>query len=814
MQKINFKSLVPDLVALGSLLLVSLLYSLPVLQGKTVNLHDNMQATAGGRSVTQYHEQTGEWSAWCDSMFGGMPAFMIAGDYPYSYFSKIGAFIVGLLPNPTIFIFLMMLGAYIFLRIIKQNQWLSVLGGIAFALGTYSLVSIEAGHLSKMLAIAYMPMVLGGAIVCLRGQYIKGAALLGFFMTLELYSNHVQITFYMGLMLMLLMIFEGIRAIKEKQLKGFINASVVIALTMLLGIGTNAERLWNNYEFSKETIRGKSELSESIKKSGGDGLEKDYAFEYSYGIAESLTLLIPNAFGGASMGGLSTKSEIYKTMATSIDPANAQQFVEAQLGAYWGEISFTAGPAYAGAIICFLFILGMFIVRNSLKWWLVASTALLLMFSWGGNFDVLNGFLFRYFPLFNKFRAVTMTLSLVQFFMVAMAVLTIKTILDQRPSFQEIKKPLLISLGIIALLCVVPGLMFDFTSSNDTQLRDSLAQATQNKEFGVNAVNALRADRQSMYWSDAFRALALVLVTVGLIWAFLQRKMKENILLPTLIVLVTLDLFSVGKRFFNAKDFISKSTLQQTFEPSPTDNIILADKDPNYRVFDLTGNLIANALPSYFHKSLGGYQAARLRRYQDLFERQLAKGNRGVINMLNVKYFVQPDQAGTPQVAPNPEALGNAWFVKNYTIVPNPDAEMTALDKLDPKQTAIIDKRFEEQVKGLSIKSDSAQNTIKLTDYKPNKLNYSSNTQSEQLAVFSEMYYRGDRDWNAYIDGKLVPHLRANYVLRAMRVPAGKHEIMFEFKPITVEKGKIIDLISNILMACLIGFAAFKGLKA
>jgi hypothetical protein len=810
MQKIDFKKLTPHLLALAGFVALAFVYALPVLQGKTLNQHDTMQAKAAAESANQYHKLSGEWSAWSDSMFAGMPAYTIALDYPYAYFSKLGGVITSLLPNPIIYIFLMMLGMYILLQTLRINRLLSVLGGISFAFATYNMVSIEAGHLSKMLAIAYSPMVLAGVLVCIRGEYLKGAALTGFFMTLEVYSNHVQITYYTFFAVGIMLVVEGVKAVKNGTIKQVLLGTVAMGLAVALAVGTNAERLWNNYDYAKETIRGKSELTEySKKQGGGDGLEKEYAFNWSYGKAETITLLVPNFYGGASNGGLTNKSETYKIMLERTgDAATAQDFIEKQAPVYWGSQPFVGGPAYAGAIIVFLCVLGCFVVKDALKWWLVATTALFVMFSWGKNFEEFNDLFFNYFPLFNKFRAVTMILSLVQVFMVTLAMLTLQAIADKKTSFEQVKMPLFISLGITTALCLVPGIMANFVGDNDTQLREYLTQAAQSADFANSIINALIADRKSMMWADAFRSLILVFMSVGLVWAFVKQKIKEPIFYGALIAITVFDLLAVDKRFFNNGDFVTKSTLTQTFEPTTADQQILQDKDPNFRIYDLTTSITSDARPSYFHKSLGGYSAAKLRRFQELVELQIAKGNRAVFNMLNVKYFIQPDAKNVPTVVPNVEVLGNAWFVKEYKIVPNADAEIKALDKFEPRQTAFIDQRFAEQVKGLTIQYDTTNN-IRLIAYKPNHLTYQSNAKTEQLAVFSEMYYKGERDWNAYIDGAKVAHLRADYVLRGLKVPVGKHTIEFKFEPITVEKGKMIDLISNILLALLIGVAIF-----
>lgn len=820
MPSFDYKRLLPHLYAVLGFILVACIYASPALQGKRLAQHDAVQAEAAAHEVKEFHKQTGEWSAWTNSMFGGMPAYLIATDYPQSLTTRLGRILGGFLPEPIGHLFTMMLGMYVLLLALRARGWLAALGSVGFAFASYHLMYIQAGHMSKIIALAWMPGILAGVLWAWRGRPLLGGAVLALFLGLNLYGNHVQITYYAFISIAVLGVIEGAAALREGRLKSFALGSAALAVGAVLAVGTHATRLWTTEQYSRESIRGKSELTTKTTgsrpgQSAANGLDKDYAFNWSYGKAESFTLLIPGFYGGKSSGGLDTKSETYKAMvARGVDAAAAKQFAEQGAPMYFGSQPGTSGSAYAGAIVLFLFVLGLFIVKDRLKWWLLGMTALFLMLSWGKNFLLLNGPFFDYFPAYNKFRAVTMLLSVIQVFLAAGAVLALKTILDEKPSgsasrFAQIRRPFLISLGLTAGLCVllalVPGVFMEFRSENDAAL---LGQIFGSAEAGNEFVRTLVADRESLFRTDALRSALFILVAAGLLWAFLTNKLRAAVLLPALTLLVLLDLFPVGKRYFNNGDFVSKAAQQELFTPSPADQQILADKALSYRVFDGTRDAFSDAHASYYHKSVGGYHGAKMKRFQEVVEYQLAKSpmNLQVLNMLNTKYFLLPNQqTGQPAAQQNPEALGNAWFVSNYRLVANADEEMAGLTGLNPRQTALVDKRFESFLNGLKISPDSAANRIELTAYKPNALTYRSTTTSPQLAVFSEIYYRGNEDWKAYVDGKETPHFRADYLLRAMVVPAGQHTIEFKFEPPAVSIGHTIDLVCSLL---LVGFLA------
>ena len=810
----SFKKTLPHLYAIIFFLVLAGIYASPVLQGKELSQHDITMAQAGSHESTEFTKQTGEIAWWTNSMFGGMPTFMIHGKYPNSIGSTIGSNLINILPTPINMIFLMMLGMYILLRILRANVWQAVLGAVGFAFCSWNMVIIPAGHTSKVIALAYAPMLAAGAVLCFRGKYLLGAALTALFMSLELYANHVQITYYLGLFLAGFVIVQIIEHLKSGQIKPLVFALLAFGGGALIGLGNHTMRLWNNAVYSGETIRGKSELTSNKQSKGG--LDRDYAYNWSYGIAETGTLLIPNFYGGASGGSLGGKnSETLKVMVNAgIPEESAMGFVE-RGPAYWGDQPGVGGPDYAGAIIMFLFVLGAFIVKTNTKWWLVTTAILFTMLAWGKNFPILNYPMFDYFPMFNKFRAITMILSLTQLAIVTLAILALKEISDRKPTFSELKKPLIYALSLTAgfalIFALLPSAFVDFKSANDSAM-----QITQDKAIDAQIISAIATDRESLMRSDAFRSLVLILLMASLLWAWVSNKIKDLIFYPIVILLVVFDMLGIDKRYFNNDNFVSKSDAEAVFTATPLDEQILQDKSI-YRVYDGASSqgVTNDATASYFHKSLGGYHGAKLRRYNEVIEQQFSKGNMAVFDMLNTKYFTQApqQQGGQPSVQQNPNAAGNAWFVKEFKLVKNADEEMKSLDKFNPKQIAFIDQRFADQVSNLKISFDSTANSIKLTDYKLNLMTYQSDAKTEQLAIFSEIYYRGNIDWKAYVDGVYKPHLRANYILRGMVVPAGKHKIEFKFMPETVAKGNTVDLIASILMVGLLGLAVFFEVK-
>jgi hypothetical protein len=807
----TFKKLLPHLLAIGAFVLIAALYGAPALQGKKLMLYDVTQAMAGAREVQEFKERTGEWSAWTNSMFGGMPSYLIVGDYPNSWPTQLGTALNQLLPQPLAMFLLEMGGMYLLLIVLGASPWLAALGAVAFCFGSYNVVNIKAGHLSKVLALAYAPPLLAGVLLTLRGRYWLGAALTALFLSLELYANHIQITYYVFLAFAALFVVEAVRLFRAGHTRQLSLATGLLVVAGLIAVGTHSNRLWSTYDYAKESTRGKSELTaKTTQQAGSDGLDREYAFSYSYDISETLSLLVPNVYGGASAGGLSTDSELYKAMTNrGVDAAAAKQFVERGAPVYWGGLPYTAAPAYAGAVVLFLFVLGMALVRGAMKWWLLAFTVLFTMLAWGRHFFLADLF-FNYFPYFNKFRAINMLFSVVQMLLAIGAVLGLHELITRRPTFADLRKPLLWSLGLTAgvalVLAVVPTIFLDFRTADDAA---RLGQIFGSPEMGNEMLRPLRNDRESLARADAFRALLFILLAAGAVALFALNRLKAQVLVPVLFVLTLFDLFGIAKRYFNNDDFVSRTEAQVPFTPTPADEQILQDQSLSYRVLDQTGgDFTSDARASYFHKSLGGYHAAKMRRYQDVITEVAPKNFVQVLNMTNVKYVIAPGQDGQPAVQQNPEAFGNAWFVRRYQPVPNADAEIAALATADLRQTALVDQRFAPQLSGLSLQYDSTA-TIQLTEYRPNYLKYTSRATTEQLAVFSEVYYNVRDDWQVTIDGKPATHFRADYLLRAMRVPAGQHTIEFRFDPTSVRVGNQIDLIASILLVLFIGVAVF-----
>jgi hypothetical protein len=809
--KSRLQTFLPHIIILLIFIAVTFIYFPPVLQGKILMQNDIVQAKSAAREVADFHDKTGRWPLWTNTMFGGMPAYLIGTDYPNSWSTAIGRLVTNILPEPANLLLISLIGFYILLISLNFNVWLATIGAIAFAFCSANLINIEAGHSSKVIAIAYSPPIIAGVILAYRGKYLLGGALTALFLALQLYGNHVQITYYLFLALGLYGIYRLIFAIREKKLAQFGIASAVLAVAVLLSVGSHASRILTTYEYSQESIRGNSELTQP-SKDGEKGLDKEYAFRWSYSIAETFTLLIPNFYGGATQGEVSTSSGFYKALVSNgIAPNQAVQY-SSQVPLYWGDQPFTGGPAYAGAIVIFLFVLGLFIVKSPVKWWVLAVTVLFIMFTWGKNFAAFNYLIFDLLPGYNKFRAVTMVIAVAQIFLCVLAVMAVREIIQEKLTWQYLKKPIAISAGLTAGFALLLGLFasafFDFAGASD-----ALAQ------YPAWLTEALRDDRKSLFQRDAFRAVFFILATIALIWAYVQNKIKITILYAGLLVLVFIDMFTVSKRYLNNDDFVVKRRAQEQVQATEADLLINQDKSI-YRVIDLTGGIsgaINSANASRFHLSVGGYHGAKMKRYQEVLDSvmlqeiqnfavqlqqqqsytpQMLQGL-SVLNMLNTKYFILAPS--TQGVITNTSALGNAWFVDDYKLVPNANAEIQAIRNFNPANTAIIDQRYLNLLNGLAISPDSSA-SIRLTNYEPDYLTYESNTASPQVAVFSEIFYRGNTDWQAYIDGQPVQHFRANYILRAMVVPAGKHKIEFRFEPKTYHQGETIALISSILL--------------
>lgn len=804
MKNFDFKTILPHLGALALFLVISFLYLSPMLEGKRVYQSDLIQFKGMNKSVSDYREATGDEALWADNMFSGMPAYQISVHWHANLIKKVDALFRLYLPRPADYLFLLMAGFYFLGIVLGLPWWGALLGAFAMTFSSYSMIIIEAGHTSKVHAMAYMAPVIASIILAYRGRALVGSALLALFLSLQISANHLQITYYLLIMIVILGIAKLVMAFKEGQVPAFVKTTLLLVVGAFLALGPNIGNLWATQEYGKYTMRGPSELT-AHKES--DGLDKDYALRWSYGKAETFTLLIPNFYGGASQGSLSESSATYQELMDHNIPKKQAEELISGLPLYWGDQPFTSGPVYVGALICFLFVLGLFLVKNEDKWWLLAAVIVSMVLAWGRHIEGITDIIFAYLPLYNKFRAVSMTLVIAQVAMPFLALLALKNFFSGNISTEELKKKTLISLGIVGGILLVfaalPGLAGSFEGASDAQMRQG--------GYPGWLVDAIVSDRENLLRMDALRSLVFILLGVGAMWLYLMGKLKSQVVMAVLAVLVLGDLWMVDKRYLNEEDFVSPRKLDGMYTMTPADEQILQDPDPHYRVYNLTEPLDRGARTSYFHENLGGYHGAKLKRYQELIDYQISKGNIQTINMLNAKYIIRQAQEGQAPIAmPNPSALGNAWFVPEYELVANPDSELNALTDFVAARTAIIDKRFEEELKGFQPQYDSTA-TIKLTDYKPNHLTYKSNANSEQLAVFSEIYY--DKGWNAFIDGQPVPHFRANFVLRAMKVPAGEHQIEFKFKPKAYYVGERISLISSLLLFAFVGFAGYTEFK-
>ncbi len=797
MTPISFKQYLPYLLAIAIFVGITLAYFNPLLEGKKMKQSDITNWKGMSKEIVDYRAKTGEEPLWTNSMFGGMPAYQISVIYKGNLVRYVDQVMQAYLPHPAGLVFLYLVGFFILLLVLNVDIWLAVAGAMAFAFSSYFFIILEAGHNSKAHAIGYMAPLLAGIILTYRGKYLLGAALTALFLALELFTNHMQITYYLILIILIYAISELIINIREKTLPHFFKASALLAVAAILAAATSFSNLWATYEYGKETIRGKTELT-SEKSNRTSGLDKDYATGWSYGVGETFSLLIPDARGGASNGSLTMKSATYQAMTSNGVPEKQAEDYIRNMPLYWGTQPTVAGPVYLGSIIIFLFIFALFVADKKYKWWLLAATILSVMLAWGKNFMPLTDFFLNYVPGYNKFRAVSMAMVIAEFTIPLLAILGLQQAISGKTDRKTLTKYLYYSLGIAGGICLVflvlGGSFFSFVSPSDEQYKTI---------FPDWLISALRQDRASLLTASAFRSLAFIVLAAGVLWALINGKLKKQYAYPALILLILIDAWAINRRYVNNESFVRKSVDANPFQPSQADLFIMKDVDPDYRVFNQTVDPFNDASTSYFHKSIGGYHGAKLRRYQEIIEHDLSKGNMNVFNMLNTKYFITPDKANNnqPVMQVNMQAMGNAWFVNDVRMVNNADEEIKTLDSFTPAETAIVDKRFENQVKGHDISKDSLS-TIRLTVYKPNDLTYESITSREQLAVFSEIYY--DKGWNAYVDGKLTPHFRANYILRAMIVPAGKHTIEFKFEPRVFRVGEKVSMASSALLLLLV----------
>ncbi len=797
---VNFKrDVLPHAIAVLIFLVLTAAYFSPILfEGKAIAQHDIMMSKGGSKEIQDFRAATGEETLWTNSMFGGMPSYLINTHYTGDLSGYIHKVLTFDMPAMAANLFITLLCAYILMVMLGLNVWLSVVGAIAFAFTSYNLIILEAGHNTKSLTIAYIPLVLAGLLYALRRNLWIGAAIFALGLTLNLHFNHLQMTYYMLLMVLVFIVVEVIYAISNGTIADLIKRGLVLGVAAVLAVGVNFGRLYTTAEYSQHSIRGKSELSAPNSGEGtSSGLDREYAFNWSYGVSETMTLLIPDFYGGSSTASLDQDSDTYEAfIRMGVPPGQADQIVQQGLPMYWGAQPMTSGPVYVGAIVCFLFVLGLLIVNKRTRYWLLAATVLSIVLAWGKNFETFNYFMFDYFPAYNKFRAVSSALVIAQITIPLLGMLALYRLFRDKGVVKDLDKQLLYAAGITAGICALVWLlagMAGFEGSADQQLIQA--------QFPIDAI---RSDRESLMRSDAFRSLVFILLAAALLYFYLKNKLSATLAIAGVGVLILVDLWAVDKRYLNDDDF-QRRAIENYFQPTQADQMILQDKDPHYRVLYLP-NAFNDARTSYFHKSVGGYHGAKLRRYQDVIERHISQNNLEVLRMLNTRYVITGNEQQPVQRLPG--ALGNAWFVETIKTVNNPDEEIEALDGLDAATTAVVDvSKFDVPAKNFS--SEGA--AIKLTEYQPDYLKYEATTPQQAFAVFSEVYYADG--WQAYIDGQAVDHIRANYILRALPVPAGKHTIEFRFAPQAYAIGNTVSLVSSVVLLLVLAGAIYYGVK-
>ena len=795
------KKNMPHIMVVGLFVLISMVYFSPLLSGKKLYQGDIVNHMGMSKEIVDFRKEYNKEPYWTNSMFGGMPTYQISVIYNYDWIKSIDN-AIRFLPRPADYLFLYFISFY-FMMILLGNDWrISLVGALAFGLSTYFMIILDAGHNSKAHAIGYFPMITAGIILAFRKKYLIGGLLTALFMSLEINANHFQMTYYLGLLILILGGFYLYEAVKQKTIVDFSKSVGVLIIAVILAFGSNATKLMTTYEYTKYSTRGPSELTIDKDKSGKtEGLDRDYITQWSYGIVESFNLLIPNFTGGGSGEALSEDSNLANALKGRAPQQQIKQII-ANAPTYWGDQPFTSGPAYVGAIVIFLFVLGLFLVDGAIKWWLLAGTIMSLLLSWGKNFMPLTDFMLDFFPMYDKFRAVASIQVVLEFTMPFLAVLALKEWFFGEKSEDEMKKSLRLSMAIVGGLTLVfvllGSLMFDFTGIGDAQYA----------KMGF-PMDAIVADRIDMLQSDGLRSLAFIVVTAMLLCLTMKQKISKNLAIGLIAFFVVMDLGGVDKRYLNNDSFVSKRKVEKPFTMSEADKEILQDKSI-YRVYNASVNTMSNSSTSFFHQSVGGYHGAKLKRYQELWDMQVANNNTQVLNMLNVKYFIVPNQDRL-QVQMNPTANGNAWFVDEVKFVQNADEEMLSLTNFNSRYQAIIDKKFKENILSDNIGLEGTP-TVELIHYQANELRYVTKNTKDGLAVFSEIYY--PKGWHATIDGEEVEISRADYVLRALWIPKGEHEIVFKFQPEIIATGDKLMLGSNIILFGLLLFGLLFGVKS
>jgi len=802
------KHVLPYVVAVLVFYAISLFYCSPVMEGKRLFQLDS-KGIGMGQETANYQKISGEKSLWTGSMFGGMPTYQISPSYKTFSLMKVRHLLEGQLPDPASHIFLYLIGFFILMCSLKVNPWVGILGAVMYALSSYFLIIITAGHIWKVWVLGLIPPTMAGVIWTYNKQYLKGLAVYTLFFTLQLLANHIQMTYYFFVFVGVpFLIYVLVDTIREKSWLHFSKATGGLILASAIAIGVNFTSLYFTANYTKDTIRGKSELS-SNKSDKTSGLDISYATDWSYGVAETFSLLIPDVKGGGNAPIGNSES-----LLKNVDPAFKNDIANSDR--YWGDQPFTSGPVYVGAFVLFLFVLGIFYVKGGFKWVLVAATVMTIFLSWGKNFMPLTNLFLEYFPFYNKFRAVSSILVIAELCIPILAILALVEVIKKPEYISFKRKGFWISAaltgGLALLFWLFPRLFFSFISQKEIdQFSQIVLQNPASKTQVDLYTMGLESARVSILKADALRSFIVIAIGIGLLWLYKAGNMKKGLLVGLVSLLVLVDLWSIDKRYLNDSNFVRKNQTKVAWEETEADRQILLDKEPGFRVMNLTVSTFQDGSTSFYHRSIGGYHAAKLRRYQDVIDHYFSDSiNLPIINMLNTKYIIVNDKNKQPMAQRNPGALGAAWFVNKYRVVNNADEEIKAIGSIDPANELVVDKRFDVQLKGKSFVKDTASHIV-LDSYAPNKLVYTSNTHQVQLAVFSEIYFADG--WKATIDGVKVPHFRADYILRAMVVPAGKHTIVFTFEPALFKRSETIAVISAVFLYGLIVLALGFGVK-
>ena len=835
------KKLLPDLIAILAFVLLSFAYFFPAdIENRILFQHDTAAGAGAGQEVKEYYEQTGERSRWTNSLFGGMPMYQIAPSYDSTKSLQwVQKAYQLFLPDYVCLTFMLMLGFYILLRVFGIPVWLAGLGGIMWAFSSYFFILISAGHIWKFITLAYVPPTIAGIVLAYRGKLLWGGILTALFVALQITSNHVQMSYYFFFVILFFVGAYFEKAWRTKTLPQFFKASAVLIVAALVGIATNVSNLYHTYAYSKETMRGKSELVQTgdAAKQTSSGLDRDYITQWSYGIDETLTLLVPNFKGGASAA--LSQSE---TAMSKANPMYSSLY--GSLTQYFGTQPMTSGPVYVGAFVLFLFVLGCFIVKGPLKWALIGATFFSIVLSWGKNFMPLTDFFIDYVPLYNKFRAVSSILVIAEFTIPLLAIFALKRLLEEPEILKQEKKPLGISLlltaGIALLLAVAPGSIGSgYVPAQEAQM---LQNAVNQQMIPANELSGILANlgemRAELVSSDALRSFIIIGIGCSLLWLYASGKLRSSLTIAGITILCLADMWGVNKRYLNDAQFVPHSIRTETFTKTNTDELILQDTSLDYRVLNFATSTFDDNNTSYWHKSVGGYHPAKLRRYQEMIEHHISPEMQAaykaiataggemdsvdankfrILNMLNTKYFIFPagQQRQTVPIL-NPHAYGNAWFVNKVQYVNNANEEIDALDSIIPTETAVVDARFKDVLKGATESYKDSLSSICLTSYAPNRLTYETNNAQDGIAVFSEIYYPDG--WHVTIDGQPAELARADYILRTMYVPAGQHTIEMRFDPTSlhvtegIAYGALALLVIGIIVAVLI--AKRKYVKA